>query len=178
MKPTWQDRIRSFAPVPLRLMLGFGFLVHGYPKLFTAEGNDGMVAMLAGMGAPAPDLNAYLVGAFEFFGGILLILGVGVRIIAALGVIEMLVAALTVHWPAGFNFMNVTGSTGSGGMEFGMPGYEVPLLYAAGFLSLLISGAGYLALPSVGRREHPIAAPEPRPETSQAERETEVAAAR
>ena len=162
MKSTWQDRLRFFAPVPLRLMLGFGFLVHGYPKLFTAEGNEGFVGMLAGIGVPAPGLNSYLIGAFEFFGGILLILGVGVRVISALGVIEMLVAAVTVHWPAGFNFLNVTGTTETGAMQFGLPGYEVSLLYVAGFLSLLLSGAGVLSLPSVRQADGSRAAPEHR----------------
>lgn len=162
MKPTWQARLQSFAPVPLRLVLGFGFLVHGYPKLFTGEGNEGFVGMLSSIGMPAPGLGSYLIGAFEFFGGILLILGVGVRVISALGVIEMLVAAVLVHWPAGFNFMNVTGTTETGGMQFGLPGYEVNLLYVAGFLSLLILGAGTLSLPSIRQKDYSPAAPEPR----------------
>ena len=174
MKPTWRARFESFAPVPLRLMLGFGFLVHGYPKLFTAQGNEGFVGMLTGIGVPAPGLGAYLIGAFEFFGGILLILGVGVRIIAALGVIEMLVAAMLVHWPVGFDFMNVTGTTETGAPQFGLPGYEVNLLYVAGFLSLLITGAGAMSLPSVRPRGRPArAAPEPR-----IEEQAEVGAAK
>jgi putative oxidoreductase len=153
MTPTWQGRVRSLAPVPLRLLLGFGFLMHGYPKLFTGDGNEGFVGMLESIGLPAPGLSAYLIGAFEFFGGILLILGVGVRVISALGAVEMLVAALTVHWPAGFDFINVIGTTATGAVEYGLPGYEVNLLYTAGFLSLLISGGGALSLPSV-RQEH------------------------
>ena len=159
-----QNRIRSWAPIPLRLALGFGLLFHGYPKLFTAEGNASFVGMLAGIGVPAPGLSAYLIGAFEFFGGILLVLGVGVRVISALGAIEMLVAAVLVHWPAGFNFMNVTGTTETGAMQFGLPGYEVNLLYMAGFTSLVISGAGALALPSVRQDDYSRAAPEPRVE--------------
>jgi putative oxidoreductase len=179
MKGTWQSRARSLAPIPLRLVLGFGFIAHGYPKLFTAEGNQGIVGMLSGMAFPAPGLTSYLLGAFEFFGGILLILGVGVRVISSLGAIEMLVAALLVHWPAGFDFMNVTGTTETGGMEFGMPGYEVNLLYLAGFVSLLISGAGYLSVPLARRRDHERAAPEPRVETAKkAKVETEVGAGR
>jgi putative oxidoreductase len=162
MTPTRQARLQSIAPIPLRLVLGFGFLMHGYPKLFTADGNEGFVAMLGSIGLPAPGLSAYLIGAFEFFGGILLILGVGVRVISALGAIEMLVAALTVHWPAGFDFMNVIGTTETGAMQFGLPGYEVNLLYMAGFLSLLISGAGALSLPSVRQSQYSRAAPEPR----------------
>lgn len=151
----WKQRLRSFAPLPLRLMLGFGFLFHGYPKLFTAEGNETLAGMLSGIGVPAPGLTAYLVGGLEFFGGILLILGVAVRTVSALGAIEMLVAAATVHAAAGFNFMNVTGMTDGGAMEFGLPGYEVNLLYMAGFVALMLSGAGSLSLPSVRNGELP-----------------------
>jgi putative oxidoreductase len=143
-------QLKALAPLPLRLMLGFGFLIHGYPKLFTAEGNAAFAAMLAGIEVPVPALSAYLIGAFEFFGGILLILGFAVRIVSALGVAEMLVAAVMVHASAGFDFMNVTGVTEGGGPVYGLPGYEVPLLYLAGFASLMLSGAGLPALPSLG----------------------------
>lgn len=142
-----RTRLQSFAPVPLRLLLGLGFVYHGYPKLFTGEGNESFAGMLSGIGAPLPELSAYAVGGFEFFGGILLLLGVAVRTVAALGVIEMIVAAVTVHWPAGFNFLNVTGTAPDGSMQFGLPGYEVNVLYIAGFLSLLISGAGAFGMP-------------------------------
>lgn len=165
METTWHSRMRSLAPVPLRLVLGFGFIIHGYPKLFTAGGAQDFAGMLAGIGVPAPGLAGYLIGAFEFFGGILLILGVGVRVISMLGVVEMAVAGVTIHWPAGFNFLNVTGTTETGGMEFGIPGYEVSLLYIAGFLSLLISGSGTLSLPSIQLRKVERAAPEARMES-------------
>lgn len=149
MTTTWQTRLQSFAPVPLRLVLGFGFLYHGYPKLFTAEGYESFVGMLKGLSVPAPGLSAYLIGGLEFFGGILLMLGVAVRMLAVLGTTEMVVAAMLVHWPAGFNFIHITGTTETGALEFGLPGYEVNLLYIAGLLSLLMSGAGRLSLPSV-----------------------------
>lgn len=143
------DRLGRFAPIPLRLMLGFGFAVHGYPKLFTAQGHESFVGMLGGLGIPAPEVTSYLVGGLEFFGGIALILGVWVAAVSALAAVEMLVAAFLVHLPAGFDFMNITG-TGAQGPEFGMPGYEVPLLYFAGFVSLVLSGAGALSVTGAG----------------------------
>lgn len=145
-------RLSQWAPLPLRLVLGFGFLYHGYPKLFTAEGNEAIVGMLAGMGLPTPTLFAYLIAFLEFFGGIMLLLGVAVRIIAALGAVEMAVAAYLVHWQFGFNFMNITGVE-AGVPQFGMPGYEVNLLYIAGFLALVLGGGGYLSLPVVRTAE-------------------------
>lgn len=156
MSSALQTRLRSFAPIPLRLLLGLAFIYHGYPKVFTAAGHDSFAGMLTGIGIPLSGLAAYLIGAFELFGGMLLVLGVGVRAVAALGVVEMVVAAVTVHMPAGFNFLNVTGTTPDGGLEFGMPGYEVNVLYIAGFLSLLISGAGRFSLPRASAKaEHP-----------------------
>lgn len=153
------------AAIPLRLILGFGFAYHGYPKLFTADGYESLVGMLEGLGIAAPNVSAYAIGGLEFFGGILLILGWGVRTVSALGVVEMLVAASAVHWPAGFNFMNVTGVTPDGAMQFGMPGYEVNLLYMAGFLSLVLSGAGALSIESIRLPE----VPEPEPEAVEPE---------
>jgi putative oxidoreductase len=146
-------RLVAFAPFPLRLLLGFGFVYHGYPKLFTGEGNESFEGMLSGMGVPLSELSAYAIGGFEFFGGIVLVLGVAVRTVAALGVIEMIVAAVTVHWTAGFDFLNVAGTASDGSMQFGLPGYEVNVLYIAGFLSLLLSGAGAFGLPRIRIRD-------------------------
>ena len=145
-------RLREWAPVPLRIILGFGFVFHGFPKVFTAAGHESITGMLAGIGVPAPGFAGYLVGGLEFFGGLALLLGLMVRPIAALGAVEMLFAALLVHLPAGFNFMNITGMTDQG-PQFGMPGYEVPLLYLFGFVSLILSGPG---LASLGDRAEDI----------------------
>jgi hypothetical protein len=41
--------------------------------------------------------------------------------------------------------MNITGMTDQG-PQFGMPGYEVPLLYLFGFVSLALSGPGRASL--------------------------------
>ncbi len=147
--------LRDYAQLPLRLMLGVGFVYHGFPKLFSAQGHEMFVGMLEGIGAPAPGILSWLVGGVEFFGGLALIAGAFVTVVAALGAVDMLVAAVTVHLPHGFNFMNITGM-GEAGPQFGMPGYEVPLLYLAGFVALILGGAGAL---SVDRARG--AAPEP-----------------
>jgi putative oxidoreductase len=122
-------------------MLGAAFMYHGFPKLFAGDGHQMFAGMLANLGIPAPGPMAWLVGILEFFGGIALILGILVRPTAALLIIDMLVAMFKVHLPNGFNFMHITGMTDAG-PTFGMPGYEVNLLYIAGLLSLLLSGGG------------------------------------
>ena len=47
----------------------------------------------------------------------------------------------TVHFEHGFSFMNMIGME-NGQPQFGMPGYEVNLLYIAALAALLIGGAG------------------------------------
>ena len=143
--------IKSLAPLPLRLILGFGFAYHGYPKLFTGEGHEMFVGMLQNIGVPAAGLMSWFVGILEFFGGLALIVGAFVGIISILGILNMLVAMFTVHFPNGFNFMNMTGMTESG-PTFGMPGYEVNLLYIAGFAALVLLGAGRFSVDEVRAR--------------------------
>ena len=141
MGKTWNE----YASVPLRVLLGFGFAYHGFPKLFSSQGHAGFVSMLQDIGVPAAGLASWLVGIVEFFGGLLLIVGAFVTIISVLGIIDMLVAMFTVHLPNGFNFLNITGMT-EAGPTFGMPGYEVNVLYIAGFLALALAGAGALSV--------------------------------
>ena len=131
----------ALAPLFLRLILGIGFVFHGYGKLFAEGGHAGFAGMLSGIGVPAPEFMAWFVAILEFGGGIALILGIWIPLITALLTVNMLVAMFTVHLPAGFNFINITGMTESG-PQFGLPGFEVNLLYIAGLLSLLASGPG------------------------------------
>lgn len=144
-------RSNDWAPVPLRLILGFGFIYHGYPKLFSAEEHRGFVGMLQGIGVPAPELMAWVVGIVESVGGIALIAGAFVTIAGILLVINMLVAMFTVHLPYGFNFINIQGMTKAGPV-FGMPGYEVNLLYISGLLALILGGAGAYSVDTARRR--------------------------
>lgn len=141
MGRTWS----AWAPLPLRLALGFGFMYHGFPKVFSAQEHQGFVATLQSLGVPAPSVMAWLVGGLEFFGGLALILGAFVGLVSMLLVIDMLVAIFKVHLPNGFSFLHITGMTDAG-PTFGMPGYEPPLLYVAGLLVLILGGAGALSV--------------------------------
>jgi putative oxidoreductase len=145
MKRDWS----GFAPLVLRVMLAFGFLFHGVPKIMTAEGRAGFAGMLGMIGVPMPGLMVWVVGLVEVLGAVALLAGVATTIAAALLLVNMLVAMFTVHWAAGFNFIHVTGMTESG-PQFGMPGYEVNLLYIAMLLALILGGAGAYSLE--GRR--------------------------
>ena len=71
--------------------------------------------------------------------------------VSALLIVEMLVAMLKVHLPQGFIFIHITAMT-TAGPQFGMPGYEVNLLYIAGLLALLLGGAGPASVDEWWRR--------------------------
>ncbi len=137
-----ESKIARYWPVPLRLLLGIAFLVHGLPKL---GGHASFVGMLQHLGFPAPGLMAWVATLVECLGGLALLLGALLPLAAALLTIEMLVAMFTVHLPHGFGAVNVTAMTPQG-PQFGMPGAELNLLYIAGLLSLLIGGAGPLSV--------------------------------
>ena len=59
-----------------------------------------VVGFFTSLGIPAPALNAYFVSGLEFFGGILLALGLGSRLLALMFTADMLVAYITADRPA------------------------------------------------------------------------------
>jgi len=138
--------------VPLRLIVGLGFMQHGYAKL--ARGPDGFLAILHAMGLPLADLLGWATIAIEVMGGLLILLGAFVPIAALPMLAVLLVATMTVHLPNGFSSIKLL-SYDAAGAHFGQPGYETDLLYAAGLLALCFGGAGPLALDSywVSRRK-------------------------
>jgi putative oxidoreductase len=140
----FSDALRSWASLPLRAILGGGFIYHGFPKL-SSEGHAMFQGMLEGIGVPAPGLMAWFVGSVEFIGGVALILGALTSLFAVLLIGNMIVAIVTVHLPFGFNFMNVIGMS-ENGLQFGMPGYETSLLYLAGLATLLLLGPTHLSV--------------------------------
>jgi putative oxidoreductase len=86
----------SFALI--RIALGLILLPHGYAKLFL---NDAVPAShrFVEFGWAYPLAWAYFIGAVEFFGGILLALGLFTRAVALAFVIEMAVISFAVLWP-------------------------------------------------------------------------------
>jgi len=76
----------------LRLYFGYQFLISGWGKLHSIERVTGFFTSL---GIPAPALNAWFVSGLECVGGLLLILGLGARLISSLLAVNMMVAYLT-----------------------------------------------------------------------------------
>jgi putative oxidoreductase len=129
----------SFAPLFLRLILGYGFMAHGWAKL--SRGTEGFEKLLTQLGVPFPHLNAEIVPYLELLGGIAILLGAWVSITAIPLIATMLVAMFTIHIHYGFSSVNTIGLTPDG-PQFGPPGYEINLLYIAGLVSLALTGAG------------------------------------
>jgi putative oxidoreductase len=133
----------QWAPLPLRLVIGYGFMEHGWTKL--SRGPAGFARLLEQIGAPLPELTAWVSTFVELLGGLAIFLGAFVALVSVPLIIMMLVAMFTVHLRYGFSSINTIGLTADG-PQFGPPGYEVNLLYIAGLLALILAGAGALSV--------------------------------
>lgn len=114
----------NYAPLPLRIIAGIGFMMHGLPKLLDIPGTQNS---FTNMGLP-PEL-AIIIGLLEFIGGLAILLGILTRIAAGLLAIDMIGAILLVKLSKGF-----------------IGGYELDLLYFAIMISLMITGPGSFSI--------------------------------
>jgi putative oxidoreductase len=114
----------NYAPLPLRIIAGIGFMMHGLPKLLDIPGTQNS---FTNMGLP-PEL-AIIIGLLEFIGGLAILLGILTRIAAGLLAIDMIGAILLVKLSKGF-----------------IGGYELDLLYLAIMISLMITGPGSFSI--------------------------------
>ncbi|MBU8807800.1 DoxX family protein [Mycolicibacterium goodii] len=122
----------ELAPVPLRVLLGGGLILHGGIKLFGGHAN---IAHLVGqLGVPFPGAAGWLVGVVEFAGGIGILLGLFFR--AATMVNALNVAGLLV---LGFAAGGIPEPLPGGDP---LPGFREAWLILAVLVSLLISGPG------------------------------------
>lgn len=113
--------------VVLRLALGLIFTVHGFDKF--AGGIENTAGFFESIGISGG--LAYVVATIELIGGILMILGLGTRVVAAFFIAVMLGAIVTVKSGTGF-----------------IGGYELDLALLGMSLALLISGGGTISVDS------------------------------
>ena len=132
-----------WAPIPLRLIVGFGFIEHGFAKL--SRGPDAFAAILHALGVPAPHLMAWLSILTELIGGLAVLLGAFLPVVSLPMAALLLVAVFTVHLPYGFSSIKLTGVT-AGRAQFGPPGFECNLLYLASLTALVFAGPGPLGI--------------------------------
>lgn len=129
---TFIEKLRSFANkldslilLLIRLTLAYGFYT---PAIMKWNDINAIAGWFKSMGYPFPLVNAYLAGVTEVAGVVLLILGLGTRLISIPLIIVMIVAIYTVHIKNGF--------------EAGDNGFEIPLYYILMLSSLIVYGAG------------------------------------
>ena len=142
--------VARWAPIPLRLMVGYGFMQHGFAKLF--RGPDAFAVVLHGIGVPAPHLMAWLTTLIEIFGGLAVLLGALIPLASLPMAAVLLVAIFTVHLPYGFSSIKLMSVT-AGRAQFGPPGYECSLLYLACLAALVIGGSGPMSIDGYLRRK-------------------------
>jgi putative oxidoreductase len=135
--------IARWAPIPLRLIVGFGFMEHGFAKL--SKGPDAFAAILQALAVPAPHFMAWVTIVTELLGGLAILLGGFVSLVSLPMAALLLVAIFTVHLPYGFSSIKLLAVTPSGA-QFGPVGYECNLLYLACLLVLVLGGSGPLAI--------------------------------
>jgi putative oxidoreductase len=138
-----RSSVAAWAPIPLRLIVGYGFIEHGYAKL--ARGPEAFAAILHAMNVPAPHFMAWLTILTELIGGLAVLLGAFIPLVSLPMAAVLAVAMLTVHLPYGFSSIKLL-SVASGRAQFGPPGYELDLLYLACLAALVIGGSGPLSL--------------------------------
>ncbi|WP_394840828.1 DoxX family protein [Pendulispora brunnea] len=140
---TIMSRSPSWSALPLRLIVGYGFLAHGYAKL--VRGPDVFAHLLAALGTPAPAVLAWATIAVELLGGLAVLVGYGIPLASLPMAVVMLVAIFTVHLPYGFSAIKLQSVTAAGA-HFGEPGYETNLLYLAALAALVLGGEGPLSI--------------------------------
>lgn len=128
----------------LRVAVGVVFIAHGWPKLNPARpmgGPAGFAGGLKQMHVLLPTLFAWVVALLETAGAVLLMLGLGTRVLSLGLAIDMFVAITVALRPMGAKFTSMEGG----------PRWELEFLLLASALALVLTGAGSIALdPVVG----------------------------
>ena len=120
--------------VPIRIGAGAIFAAHGAQKLFGwfgGYGLEGTAGWMSSIGLEPGLLMATMAGSAEFFGGLLLIVGLLVRPAAFVLAVTMVIAIVTVHLENGLFMAN--------------NGYEFGLALLVVSVGLVFRGAGSLS---------------------------------
>ena len=164
MRIVLNSRIARWAPVPLRLIVGYGFMAHGFAKL--SRGPEAFADILHGIGVPGAHVMAWATIVTEVIGGLAVILGAYVSLVALPMAALLMVATVTIHLPYGFSSIKLLSVTAAGA-QFGPPGYELNLLYLACLAALVLGGSGPFAIDGLVRTRWLSAAARAGPSQSQ-----------
>ena len=130
----FHDTVSGLGYPLIRFITGLILMPHGAGKLFGwfgGRGIEGTAAGFAKMGLEPALPLAYVVGMTEFFGGLLIAIGLLTRPAAIGVVVIMAVAVFQVHLKNGFFWFN--------------GGYEYPLLWGVVALAIVFCGGGSIS---------------------------------
>lgn len=119
--------LHDLAETLLRVIAGGLLVAHGWPKI---QAPLGLTEMIAAQGIPLAGLLSVLVSLIEFFGGLLLLLGLFTRP-AALAATVVLLTTVWFHWVA---------------FQQGFQGAEFSILWAAVAVYFVIRGGNAQSL--------------------------------
>lgn len=125
-------RVQWLPPLALRIVLGVTFTLTGWGKLHHL---DKITAYFASLHIPAASIQAPMIATIELVGGLLLIAGLGTRVVSLLLMSTMAVAIYTAIWPHADGVTDVLGG--------------IEAIYLAAFMHLAATGAGAVSLDRV-----------------------------
>ncbi|HEY7413495.1 MAG TPA: DoxX family protein [Vicinamibacteria bacterium] len=128
-------------PLLTRLVIGQAFFQTGRGKLQNVEG---VVSFFSELGIPFPAANAAFVSRLEYYGGLLLVVGLLTRLVATGLLSTMAVALLTADRPA---FLDALRGVGEGGLTD-----VTPVVYGLFLLWLIVAGPGAVSLDALASR--------------------------
>jgi putative oxidoreductase len=131
--------LSRWAPLPVRIIVGFGFMMHGYAKF--SRGPESFALILKAIGIPMPAVLAWMTTLVELIGGFAIFVGAFVPMASLPMAVVLLTALFTIHLPYGFFSVKLV-EVAQSGAKFGPVGYEIILLYLAGLAALALGGAG------------------------------------
>jgi putative oxidoreductase len=126
---SWLNRFQPFGALIMRLVLSIIMIRHGYDKVIPSGSLYNFTHMVIRLHLPV--WLGYLAAFTEFFGGLLLLVGLLTRIVAIMMAIEMVVAIIKIHIHGGL---------------MGPNSFAFPLTCFAIALMLVFTGCGWLGL--------------------------------
>jgi putative oxidoreductase len=136
---SWLDRFQGLGAFVMRVVLGVIMVAHGYTKIIPKDALYNFSHMVVHMHLP---LWLGYVSAFtEFFGGMLLIVGLLTRVAAFMTAIDMAVAIVKVHLHGGL---------------LGPNSFALPLALLSIALMLVFTGCGWLGLDDFAGRNRGV----------------------
>ncbi len=121
----------GYLALALRVWVGANYMLHGYPKL-SGQGRQQAAQWMKSIGLPAG--AAYTAAILEFFGGLFLIIGLIVPIVALFFAIEMIATALLKKTKMKATYIK------------GQNTYELDVTYFLLAMVLIVLGAGAFSI--------------------------------